>query len=202
MPIRERSQRADTNVPTGVTGSGCGQRPSCNAASRGGFRRFFVTAAVATVIATLLILAPSTDASARVLTEADFQRIAEIRTSFTTVMHDLAKSAQRTDLAAGDADCIKLTMRDLLTLSNELSSYEHLITIENQISDFGDDEAMKGILLFAVENATKMLDIEYARLTQLSEQCSSYPTSVRQTRQAMAFIEKTRALLNSIRPRL
>lgn len=136
------------------------------------------------------------------LTEADFERIADIRTSFTAVMRELATSAQRTDIAANDADCIRQAMTDLLTLSNELSSYEHLITIESQMSDFGDDAAMKGILRFALDKATKILETEQARLTQLSQQCSNYPASVSQTRQAIIFLQKTIALLNSIRPRL
>jgi hypothetical protein len=79
-------------------------------------------------------------------------------------------------------------------LGNELSSYARLITIENRMSDFGDDKALKEFLQFAVEQAIKILDIERARLTQ----CSSYPTSVRR---AVAFLEKTSAILNSIRPR-
>lgn len=178
MLVRRPSCRADRSVLAGATGHGSGQRKTCKAQSRRSYHFSAASAVAAALLAFLLLAAPATGASARVLTDADFERIAEIRTSFTAVMRDLATSAQRTDIAANDADCIRQAMSDLLSMSNELSSYEHLITIESQMSDFGDDGAMKGILRFALDKATKMLGTEQARLTRLSQQCSNYATSV------------------------
>jgi hypothetical protein len=108
----------------------------------------------------------------------------------------------RTDLSGVDSACIGSTLRSLTQVTGELQSYEYLITIESQLDGFGDDNAMRGILRLAVENALKILDIEHRHLSELSDQCSRYPLSADETKQAMQFIESTAAILKSIQPRL
>jgi hypothetical protein len=139
--------------------------------------------------------------AARVLEEADLQRISGIKASFTDVMMDVGQSAQRPDLSSGDRECISSAMRELLQISEELKSYEYLITIETELNEFGDDNALKGILRFAVDKALTILETERKRLSQLSEQCSRYPLAASKMQRAVQFIDGTAALLRSLAPR-
>jgi len=43
-------------------------------------------------------------------------------------MTDLVQTSKRPDISTADADCISSTIRELLQISEELSSYEYLIT--------------------------------------------------------------------------
>jgi hypothetical protein len=139
---------------------------------------------------------------ARVLDDGDLERISAIKTSFTEVVMDVGQSSQRPDLSSADRECISSTLRELLQISEELKSYEYLITIENELKDFGDDNSLKGILRFAVDKALIILETERKRLGQLSEQCSRYPLSASKMQRAMQFIDGTAAILRSIVPRL
>lgn len=141
-------------------------------------------------------------AAARVLDEGDLARIARIKPSFIEVMTDVSQSSQRPDLSKGDGDCIKSTLQALMQISEELRTYENLITIEGELSDFGDDRTLRSVVRFAVENALKVLENERRRMGELSEQCSRYPLSAGKTRQAIQFIEGTTAILRSLQPRL
>jgi hypothetical protein len=153
-------------------------------------------------IAFTLMLLAAAPVEARVLDDSDLERISGIKTSFTDVVTDMAQSSRRPDLSSGDSDCMNSALRELLQISEELKSYEYLITIENQLSDFGDDNAMKGILRFAVDKALDILAIERKRLGQLSDQCSRYPLSAGKTQAAIRFIDGTTAILKSLQPRL
>jgi hypothetical protein len=155
-------------------------------------------------IASALVLVGSfpSSAPARVLDEGDLARIARIKPSFIEVITDVSQSLQRPDLSNADGECIRSTLRALTQISEELRTYEYLITIEGELSDFGDDNTLRGILRFAVENALKVLENERRRLGEISDQCSRYPLSAGKTRQAVQFIEGTAAILRSIRPRL
>jgi hypothetical protein len=139
---------------------------------------------------------------ARVLNDGDLERISGIKASFAGVVTDVAQSSQRPDLSSGDSECVKSTLRELLQISDELKSYEYLITIESQLNDFGDDNALKGIVRFAVEKALNILDTQRRRLGQLSDQCSRYAVSPAKTQQAIQFIDGTAAILKSLQPRL
>jgi hypothetical protein len=139
---------------------------------------------------------------AGVLDESDLTRIARIKPSFIEVVTDVSQSAQRPDLSRADGECIKAMLQGLVQISEELRTYEHLITIEGQLNDFGDDRTLRGVVRFAVENALKVLENEQRRLSELSAQCSRYPLSASKTRQAMQFIESTLAVLRSLQPRL
>jgi hypothetical protein len=138
---------------------------------------------------------------ARVLDDGDLQRISAIKTSFTDVMMDVGQSSQRPDLSSGDRECISSTLRELLQISEELKSYEYLITIETELKDFGDDNALKGILRFAVDKALTILETERKRLGELSDQCSRYPLSASKMQRAIQFITGTAAILRSLVPR-
>jgi hypothetical protein len=165
-------------------------------------RRRGGNAVLATLLWMLLLTIPPHAAEARVLEERDFERISEIRTLFVDLTTEIAQSLKRTDLASGEADCMNKTLQDLMQASAELGSYEYLITIESQMSDFGDDKAIKSILLFAVVRALEILETERKHMGQLSEQCSRFPLSAAKTKQAVQFIDATVAILSTIRPRL
>lgn len=180
-------------------------RPICMSINRMkaafGLRRCF--AYLSGAVAFLLTMAaPQFSADARVLTAVDLERISTIKKLSIEVMTDVTMSSRRSDLSAPDSDCIKSTLRTLMQVSEELQSYEYLITIENQLNDVGDDDSMRRILRFAVENALKILETERKHLGELSDQCSRYPLSAGKTKQAMQFIESTAAILKSIQPRL
>jgi hypothetical protein len=140
--------------------------------------------------------------SSGVLTEGDFKKIEDIKPLFQNLMADLVQTSKRSDISSGDADCIKSTIRELLQISDELSSYEYLITIEKEMTDFGDNNPMRGIVKFAVEKTNTILASERKRLTQVSDQCSRYPLSAGKAQQALQFIDTTTNILNSIQVRL
>jgi hypothetical protein len=137
-----------------------------------------------------------------VLTENDFKKVEDIKPLFQNLMGDLVQTSKRSDISSGDADCIKSTIRELLQISDELSSYEYLITIEKEMTDFGDNNPMRGIVKFAVEKSNTILASERKRLAQLSDQCTRYPLSAGKTQQALQFIDATTNILNSIEVRL
>jgi hypothetical protein len=139
---------------------------------------------------------------ARVLNDSDLDRISNIKTSFANVVTDVVQSSRRPDLSTADSECMNSALRELMQISEELKSYEYLLTIESQLSDFGDDKAMKGILRFAVDKALDILETERKRLGQLSEQCSRSPLAAGKVQQAARFIDGTTAILKSIQPRL
>ncbi|GJE00511.1 hypothetical protein GMJLKIPL_2433 [Methylobacterium isbiliense] len=174
-------------------------------AGPGGRRRTRVRAAVSPLAALVLALNPAVvplAAQARILSEVDLATVARIKPLFAEVLTDVSQTAERPNLAAGDSECIRSTMRSLLQISEELRSYEYLITIEGQLNDSVDDGALRGVLRFAVENALKILGTERRRLGDLSEQCSRYALAAGKTRQALQFIEDAEAILKAVQPRL
>ena len=137
-----------------------------------------------------------------VLSESDFKKVEDIKPLFQNLMGDLVQTSKRPDISSGDADCIKSTIRELLQISEELSSYEYLITIEKEMTDFGDNSPMRDIVKFAVEKSNTILASERKRLAQLSDQCTRFPLSFGKTQQALQFIDTTTNILNSIQVRL
>src|SRR4030088_3352847 len=131
-----------------------------------------------------------------------FKRVEDIKPLFQNLMGDLVQTSKRSDISSGDADCIKSTIRELLQISDELSSYEYLITIEKEMTDFGDNNPMRGIVKFAVEKTNTILASERIRLAQLSDRCARFPLSLGKTQQALQFIDSTTNVLNSIQARL
>jgi hypothetical protein len=149
----------------------------------------------------VLLLAPGV-CSSGVLSESDFKKVEDIKPLFQNLMGDLVQTAKRSDISTGDADCVNSTIRELLQISDELSSYEYLITIEKEMTDFGDNNPIRGIVKFAVEKTNTILASERARLAQLSDRCARFPLSFGKTQQALQFIDTTTDVLNSIQARL
>jgi hypothetical protein len=149
---------------------------------------------------TIILLTPALSSSG-VLTESDFKKVEDIKPLFKNLMADLVQTSKRPDISSGDADCINSTMRELLQISDELSSYEYLITIEKEMSDFGDNNPTRGIVKFAVEKSNTILVSERKRLAQLSDQCTHFPLSFGKTQQALQFIDTTTNILTSIQVR-
>jgi hypothetical protein len=149
----------------------------------------------------ILMLAPGVSSSG-VLSESDFKKVEEIKPLFQSLMSDLVQTSKRSDISGGDADCIASAVRDLLQISDELSSYEYLITIEKEMTDFGDNSPVQRVVKFAIEKSNTILAGERKRLNQLSDRCSRFPLAFAKTQQALQFIDTTTNLLNSIQVRL
>ena len=137
-----------------------------------------------------------------VLTENDVKRVEAIKPLFQTLMVDLVETSRRPDISGGDADCVKSAIGELTQISDELSSYEYLITIEKEMTEFGENNPMRGIVKFAVEKSNTILTSERKRLTQLSDRCTNFPLSFGKTQQAIRVIDTTTSILNSIHERL
>ena len=149
-----------------------------------------------------IVLLTPIPSSSGVLTESDLKKIENIKPLFQNLMADLFQTSKRPDISSGDADCINSTIRELLQISDELSSYEYLITIEKEMTDFGDNNPMRGVVKFAVEKTNTILASERKRLAQFSDRCSRYPLSTGKTQQALQFIDATTNILSSIQVRL
>ena len=161
-------------------------------------RSWLASAALALAI---LMLAPNM-ASGGVLSESEFKKVEGIKPLFQNMMVDLVQTSKRSDISSGDADCIMSTIRELLQISDELSSYEYLITIEKEMTDFGDESPMQGIVKFAIEKSNAVLAGERKRLAQLSERCSRFTLALAKVQQAIQFVDSTTNLLKSIQLRL
>jgi hypothetical protein len=135
---------------------------------------------------------------AGVLSESDFRKVEEIKPLFQSLMGDLVQTSKRPDISSGDTDCVVSTIRELLQISEELSSYEYLITIEKEVTDFGDNSPVLGVVKFAIEKSNTILAAERKRLVQLSERCARFPVAFGKTQQALQFIDTTTGLLDSI----
>jgi hypothetical protein len=144
---------------------------------------------------------PST-CCADILSESDFRQAESLKPLFANLMKDLVETAKRPDVSSGDAGCINEIIRELLQISEELASYEYLITMEKDLTDFGDNNPMRSIVKFAIDNTNTILMSERKRLVQLSDQCTKYPLAQGKTQQTVNIIDKTTGILASIRARL
>ncbi len=151
---------------------------------------------------TLALLLMTSAAQSGVLTESDFKRVETIKPLFQNLMVDLVETTKRPDISVGDADCIKAAIGELTQISGELSSYEYLMTIEKEMTDFGENNPMKSIVKFAVDKSNTILISERKRLAELSGRCASYPLSLGKTQQALRVIDTTTTILNSINEHL
>lgn len=145
-----------------------------------------------------VILLVTNSSSGGVLSESDLKKVEDIKPLFQNLMGDLVQTSKRPDISSGDADCIRSTIGELLQISEELSSYEYLITIEKDMTDFGENNPMRSIIKFAANKSSTILASERKRLGQLSDQCARYPLSVSKTQQALKIIDATTDILNSI----
>jgi hypothetical protein len=154
------------------------------------------------ILALVVAVSSPNFAKARVLNEKDFEKMSEIKTIFTKLTSDISQSLKRPDISSAESDCIKSTLRELVQTSEELSSYQYLIAIVSDIDDFGDDDALRGMVRFALDKSIGMLETERKRLSQVSDQCIRFPLSVGTTQQAMQFMDVIAETLKSIRPRI
>lgn len=164
-----------------------------------GARRGWLASAALTLA--ILVLAPGIS-SGGVLSESEFRKVEEIKPLFQALMVDLVQTSKRPDISSGDADCLTSSIQELLQISEELSSYEYLITIEKEMSDFGDKSPMQGVVKFAIEKSNAVLAGERKRLAQLSERCSRFPVAIAKIQRALQFVDTTTNLLNLIQQRL
>ena len=151
------------------------------------------------LVAALLLPAAS---NGGVLSEIDLQRVAALKPLFANLMNDLAQSARRSDVAAGDINCINSTIQELLQISDELASYEYLIAMDKDISGFDEKNPMRDLVKFAADKSSAILTGERKRLVQLSEQCARFPVGSAKTQQALQVIDTTTGILTAIRDRL
>lgn len=154
------------------------------------------------LLAFATLLLASNAASSGVLSESDLKKVEDIKPVFQNLMADLVQTSKRPDISSSDADCITSTIRELLQISGELSSYEYLITIEKEVTDFGDNSPVQGVVKFAIEKSNTILGDERKRLVQLSDRCSRSQLAFDKTQQALHFIDTTSNLLSSIQARL
>jgi len=178
-----------------ATNPGCVPEVRSVAGAYRGWIRSFAIGAV------IVMLAPGVSRGG-VLSEDDFRKVETIKPLFQNLMGDLVRTSKRSDISSGDAECVASTMRELLQISDELSSYEYLITIEKEIADFGDNSPVKGVVKFAIEKSNTILTDERKRLAQLADRCSRFPLAFGKTQQALQFIDTTTSLLNSIQVHL
>ena len=153
-------------------------------------------------LSALIILFGVSPSNSGVLTENDVKRVEAIKPLFQSLMVDLVETSKRPDISGGDADCVKSAIGELTQISDELSSYEYLITIEKEMTEFGENNPMRGIVKFAVEKSNTILTSERKRLTQLSDRCTNFPLSFGKTQEAIRVIDTTTSILNSIHDRL
>ena len=149
-----------------------------------------------------IVLFGTSASNSGVLTENDVKRVEAIKPLFQSLMVDLVETSKRPDISGGDADCVKSAIGELTQISDELSSYEYLITIEKEMTEFGENNPMRGIVKFAVEKSNTILTGERKRLTQLSDRCTNFPLSFGKTQEAIRVIDTTTSILNAIHERL
>ncbi|WP_300163370.1 hypothetical protein [Bradyrhizobium sp.] len=148
-----------------------------------------------------MLLAPAAS-SGGVISDSDLRKVEAIKPLFVNLMGDLVQTSKRTDISSADAECVRSTIQELMQISDELSSYEYLITMEKDMTDFGDHNPMRDVIKFAIDKSNDILTSERKRLVQLSDQCTRFPVSSAKTQQALRFIDTTTGILQSIHPRL
>lgn len=139
---------------------------------------------------------------AGVLSPADLKRVEDLRPMFAGLMADLVQTSKRTDIPAADADCVKATVQDLAEISQELSSFEYLITIEKELTGVGDNDPTRDVVKFAIEQSTNILAGQRRKIAQLPDQCARSALGLAKAQQAIQVIDATTGILSSIRSRL
>jgi len=139
---------------------------------------------------------------AGVLSQADLMKVETLRPMFAALMGDLVQTSKRSDISAVDADCVKSTIQDLLEISQELSSYEYLITIEKELTDVGEKDPTRDVVKFAIDQSTKILASQRRKIAQLPDQCARSALALAKSQQALQVVDTTAGILSSIRSRL
>lgn len=139
---------------------------------------------------------------AGVLSQADLDKVETLRPMFASLMGDLVQTSRRNDISAVDADCVKSTIQNLLEISQELSSYEYLITIERELTEANDSGPTRDVVKFAIDQSTNILASQRKRIAQLPDQCAKSALALAKTQQALQVVDTTAGVLSSIRSRL
>lgn len=139
---------------------------------------------------------------AGVLSQADLKRVEDLRPMFAGLMGDLVQTSKRPDISAVDADCVKSTIQNLVEISQELSSFEYLITIEKDLTNVSENDPTRDVVKFAVEQSTNILTSQRKKIAQLPDQCTRSPLALAKAQQALQVVDATTGILSSIRSRL
>jgi len=139
---------------------------------------------------------------AGVLSPTDLKRVEDLRPMFAGLMADLVETSKRTDISAVDADCVKATVQNLMEISQELSGFEYLITIEKELTGVSENDPTREVVKFAVEQSTNILISQRKKIAQLPDQCARSALGLAKSQQAVQVIDATTGVLSSIRSRL
>jgi hypothetical protein len=121
---------------------------------------------------------------------------------FAVLMADLVQTSKRTDIPALEGDCVKSTIQNLAEISQELSSFEYLITIEKELTSVSENDPTRGVVKFAVEQSTNILTSQRKKIAQLPDQCARSALALAKSQEAVQVIDATTGVLSSIRSRL
>lgn len=136
---------------------------------------------------------------AGILSPADLKRVEDLRPMFAGLMADLVQTSKRTDIPAVDVACVKATVQNLVDISQELSSFEYLITIEKELTNVGDNDPTRDVVKFAIEQSTNILTSQRKKIAQLPDQCARSTLALAKSQQAVQVIDATTGILSSIR---
>lgn len=139
---------------------------------------------------------------AGVLSPADLKRVEDLRPMFAVLMADLVQTSKRTDIPALEVDCVRSTIQNLAEISQELSSFEYLITIEKELTSVSENDPTRGVVKFAVEQSTNILTSQRKKIAQLPDQCARSALALAKSQEAVQVIDATTGVLSSIRSRL
>jgi hypothetical protein len=138
---------------------------------------------------------------AGVLTSNDLQKLSEMNAVFNKLTDELGQAFKRPNISRAESDCIRNTWQELNQISEDLGSYGYLIDIAGGGGDSSEEDAMRGIIRFAVDRAIQVLGAARKRLSPIPDQCLRFPTSVAASEQTLQFIDAATVALESARPR-
>jgi hypothetical protein len=155
------------------------------------------------IAAALLVLVLSAAfAQAGGLTQNELERLSEMKAAFSKLTDELEQAFKRPGISRVESDCIKNTWQELNQTSEDLSSYRYLIDVVSGIRDSGEEDAMRGIIRFALDRTIQVLEADRKRVSQVPDQCRRFPASVAMSERTLQFIDGATAALKSFRPRL
>jgi hypothetical protein len=154
------------------------------------------------VAAGIALLVGTNACGAGVLSQADLKRVETLRPMFAGLMGDLVQTSKRSDISAVDAECVKSTIQSLFEISQELSSYEYLITIEKDLTDVTQNDPVRDVVKFAIDQSTNILAGQRKKIAQLPDQCGKSALALAKSQQALQVVDATAAILSSVRSRL
>jgi hypothetical protein len=137
---------------------------------------------------------------AGVLSQTDLKRVEDLRPMFAGLMGDLVQTSKRPDISAVDTDCVKSTIH--VEISQELSSYECLITIEKELTSVSENDPTRDVVKFAIDQSTSILASQRKKIAQLPDQCTRSALASAKSQQALQVVDTTAGILSSIRSRL